>query len=86
MIVSVNDGVRLLATTGAGRWASIDVLSVEGCPWKIVILEVMVASVEVPITISDNWRYPLSHFMQQWYFTGPQNDRNYSKCIPNVGA
>lgn len=63
MIVSINDGVRLLAKTGAGRWATIDVLSVEGCPQKIAILEVMVASGEVSITISDNERYLQGDFI-----------------------
>lgn len=63
MIVSINDGSL---ARNDWSWEVGDYRRAEcrgGCPRKIAILEVMVASVEVSITISDNGRYPLGDFI-----------------------
>lgn len=76
----------VLATTRAWGWAIIDVLGVERLPLENRDSGGDGPSGDVSIMISDKRRYPLGDFMQQWYFADPQNDRNYSRGIPNVGA
>lgn len=89
MIMSINDGARLLATTRAGGGRGIiDVLGVKRLPLENRDSGGDGSSGDVSIMISDKRRYmyPLGDFMQRWYFADPQNDRNYSRGIPNVGG